>query len=151
MPGPSLTGIAAGLMPAYTAGQTLFFKASVSTAARLGALITIPTMPWDNALYTDGPPPNRTPYHIFFQVPASAANPIYVTWDNTTVPVVGGPGMEMEPGTIYTFYNCGPTLTPQGIAGGPAGKVGGIYQVNAASAFQFIATAATTLLVWFSD
>jgi hypothetical protein len=138
-------------MPAYSAGLTLNFKITVTNAAsRLGTLIGgtgIPT--FDDARYTrsTGPIPQRAPYHVLFQVPSAAANPVYVTWDNNTAPVVGGPGLELEQGIIYKFENAGPALlfnpTPSTALA--------FYPFNAQSAFQLIATANTSLLVTFSD
>jgi hypothetical protein len=66
-----------------------------------------------------------------------------MTWDNNTAPVVGGPGLEMEPGTIYKFENAGVSLLRV--------NSGGIYPVNANTAFQLIATTNTSLLVTFCD
>lgn len=154
MPGPSLTGIPAGYMPARNAtglGSINFIKVTVTNVAtRLLDLITaaagvIPTMDDDRYTFSNPPIQQRTPYHVLFTVPAAAANPIYVTWDNNTAPVVNGPGMEMVPGITYKFESAGPSLMI------PGGKSVGLYQVNAKTAFQFIATANTVMQVSFSD
>lgn len=150
MPGPSTTGIPAGYMPAYGSGANFFKVTVTNVATRLADLITAAggTFPnYNDERYTGSNPPTlqRTPYHVLFQVPIAAANPVYLTTDNNTTPVVGGPGFELEPGTIYKFESSGPSLMPVG------GKGTGIYQVNAKTAFQFIATANTVLLVNFSD
>jgi len=139
MPGPSFTGIPAGHLPAYGAGSQSFkVTTAVNTAQRVvGGLITAAQR-------------LRAPFHMYVQVPVAAANPVYVTWDNNTAPVVGGPGLELEPGTIYQFGNCGPTCFPYALVTG-SGKASGIYQVNAGGAFQFIAVAATVLLITFTD
>jgi hypothetical protein len=154
MAGNTFSGIPAGYQPAY--GTTLqFFKVTVTNAAtRLKDLITTaggtwPTIPDDTFntnLMTEPATNLRMPQHVFFQVPIAAANPVYLTWDNNTAPVVGGPGMELETGTIYKFENAwnGRLLSVLGNAGGK-------YNVDPKSAFQFIAAANTTLLVFFSD
>jgi hypothetical protein len=86
---------------AYRAGaagaQTLSFKITVATAAaaRLGTLVT--TLPFNANL--------GYPKHVMIQVPALAAHSIYVTCDNVTTPVAGGPGIEMAPGSTYIFDN----------------------------------------------
>jgi hypothetical protein len=153
MAGNTFSGIPAGYQPAYGSSTIQFFKVTVTNAAtRLKTLITAaggtwPTIPDDTFNTNMSVPTNlRMPQHVFFQVPIAAANPVYLTWDNNTAPVVGGPGMELETGTIYKFENAwnGRLLT---VLGSSAGN----YQVNIGSAFQFIATANTTLLVWFSD
>lgn len=154
MPGPSFTGIPAGHLPAYGAG-TQFFKVTtaVNTAQRVvGGLIAAASFPWitDEMTTFDQPQRLRAPFHMYVQVPVTAANPVYVTWDNNTAPVVGGPGLELEPGTLYQFGNCGPTCFPYQLVTG-SGKPAGIYQVNAGGAFQFIAVAATVLLIAFTD
>jgi hypothetical protein len=147
MPGPSTTGIPASYLPAYKAGLTLHVVAAVTgAAARLGALVTIPIFPDERYTFSSGPTLLRCPYHIIFQVPAAAANPVYLTWDNNTAPVVGGPGLELEQGQVYKFENAGVNLV---FCPGSASK--GFYPFNANSAFQVIATAATNLLVNFTD
>jgi len=151
MPGPSFTGIPAGHLPAYAAsgtGSVNCFKLTVTNAAaRLITLIGA-NFPWvvnELTTFSTSGPTYRAPYHLYLQVPQTAANPIYITWDNNTAPVVGGPGLELEPGTIYQFGNAGPTLFPYN------GKVNGPYIVNSAGAFQVIATANTTLLCTLTD
>ena len=150
MPGPSFTGIPATYMPALTAGVTLNYKITVTNVAtRLGTLIGGSGIPLVQDLrWQMSPQPiNRAPYHVLFEVPQAAANPVYVTWDNNTAPVVGGPGLELEQGIIYKFENAGPALLYNPT---PSGSLA-FYPFNAASAFQFIATANTSLLVAFSD
>lgn len=149
--GPNSNILTSGYSPAYTSGLTWFYKLSVTNSStRLGSLITtaggagIPLI--TNELYTASQNDTiltRPPWHVFFQVAAAAANPVYCTWDNNTAPVVGGPGMEFEPGVVYRFENAGNSLL--------RAKASGIYLVNAGSAFLFIATAATVMNVGFSD
>jgi hypothetical protein len=117
----------------------------VNTAQRLGTLLTVPTLVDDMYAISSGPGALKTrpPYHAIFQVPVAAANPVYFTWDNNTAPVVGGPGFELLPGLTIRFENAGVSLLRP--------KATGTYQVNALTAIQFIATAATVLLVHFSE
>ncbi len=143
--------LTSGYLPAFVATDTLFFSAAVgAVAARLGGaggLIAVPQH-LDTSIYPDGIKPDGTPVfrpyrHVFFQVPAGAANTVWMTWDNNTVPVVGGPGMELELGVIYRFENAGdallrPNATPN-------------YLVNAGTAFQLIAAAGTAVNVFFAD
>ena len=153
MPGPSFTGIPAGHQPAYGAGAQCF-KVTVTNAAQrvVGGLIAAASFPWvtDEMTTFEAVTNKRCPFHLYVQVPVAAANPVYVTWDNNTAPVVGGPGLELEPGTIYQFGNCGPTCFPYQLGVG-SGRTTGIYQVNAGGAFQFIATANTVMLMTFTD
>lgn len=152
MAGPSLTGIPAGYQPAYSSGLTLSFKVTVTNAAQ--RLVTIigaanwPTYPddqWNSSATASNK--RRAPNHVLFEVPIAAANPVYLTWDNNTAPVVGGPGLELQPGTVYKFENAWASgLLTDGV-NARAGK----WPVNALSAFQFIAAANTTLLVTFTD
>lgn len=109
------------------AAQVLSFKITVATAAaaRLGTLVT--TLPKDPQL--------GYPKHVMIQLPAAAAHPIYVTCDNVTTPVAGGPGIEIVPGATYLFDN---ELALIDISG------------NNLTAFQLIAdTADVTALVNF--
>lgn len=154
MPGPSTTGIPAAYMPAYAPsglGSVNFIKVTVTNVAtRLQDLITaaagvIPTFNDERYTFSEPPTPQRTTFHVLFQVPIAAANPVYCTWDNNTAPVVGGPGLEFEPGTIYKFENAGATLMIVG------GRSTGIYRCDPKTAFQFIATANTVMNVAFSD
>lgn len=152
MPGPSITGIPAGYMPSWGA-ELRHFKVTVTgVATRLADLITnaggtLPLITDEN--YTSpgqSPPmPSRWPEHVIFQVPIAAANSVYVTWDNNTTPVVGGPGAELAPGATWKFESAAAALMLA------KGKTTGIYQVNVKTAFQFIATAETVMLVSFSD
>jgi hypothetical protein len=88
--------------------------------------------------------PVTRPYnHVFFQVPSSAANTVWLTWDNNTAPVVGGPGMELEIGVVYPFEFAGDVLLRPNAAGD--------YLVNAGTAFLLIASGNTTCNVWFAD
>jgi len=128
--------------------STYFFKVTtgVNTAQRLGTLLTVPQVTNEmvqTAVRTQPVVAKRPPWHVIFQVPVGAANPVYMTWDNNTTPVVGGPGYEILPGAAVRFENAGVRLlNPSSV---------GNHQVNALTAFQFIATAATVLLVHFSD
>jgi len=154
MPGPSTTGIPAGYMPAYGSGVQSF-KATITNAAqRLITIIGAANFPWVvDEMFTYSEPGSsgptgvkrRAPFHVLFQVPIAAANPVYMTWDNNTTPVVGGPGLELEQGTVYQFGNAGPSLMIDG------GKTAGFYQVSNLTAFQLIAAANTTCLITFTD
>jgi hypothetical protein len=152
MPGPSTTGIPASYLPAYKAGLTHAFKVTVTNAAqRLTTLInavgTFPLYPDERyALGTPLQPILRAPFHCLLQVPAAAANPVYMTWDNNTAPVVGGPGLELEQGIIYKFENAGVNLLFS-----PVSATNNLYPFNANGAMQFIATANTAMLVTLSD
>lgn len=153
--GPNSNILTSGYAP--SPDSTVFaFKVTVTNAAtRLKDLITTAGGTWplvENTLYqqagADSPLQSnavqqRPPWHVMFQVIAAAANPVYCTWDNNTAPVVGGPGAEFEPGVIYRFENAGVKLL--------RAQASGLYLVNAKSAFQFIATGNTTMLVTFSD
>jgi hypothetical protein len=138
-------------LPAYGAGSQAFKTTVTNAAQRLVTIIGAANFPWipDEGTVQESAQRLRAPFHLYIQIPIAAANPVYVTWDNNTAPVVGGPGLELEPGTIYQFGNCGPTLFPNGLSG--AGKSTGIYQVNALGAMQFIAAANTVMLVHFTD
>ena len=152
MAGPSLTSIPAGYQPAFNASLTGAFKVTVTNAAqRLVTLVTLanwPAYPDDQYNYSATQSNlKRAPQHVIFEVPIAAANPVYMTWDNNTAPVVGGPGMELQPGTVYKFENAWASgLLTDGV-NGRTGK----WPVNALSAFQFIAAANTTLLVMLTD
>ncbi len=143
--------LTSGYLPAFVATDTLFFSAAVgAVAARLGGaggLIAVPqhldTSVWPDGIKPDGTPVFRPYRHLFLQVPAGAANTVWVTFDNTTAPVVGGPGMEMLPGVVYKFENAGDVMLRPNATGN--------YLVNAGTAFQFIATAATNLNIFFAD
>src|SRR4029077_2037793 len=89
-----------------------------------------------------GPAGGRVPRHLLLQVPIGAANPVYVTWDNNTTPVVGGPGAEVVAGGQLKFELGGDALL--------AAKIGA-YPVAAGSAIQVIAVAATVILANFSE
>jgi len=157
--GPISVVFTGAYMPAHDPvggrAPTHHFKVTtaVNTVQRLGTLLTVPAIVDDmwtasqgapgGSGVTAGLPITRPPEHVIFQVPAAAANPIYMTWDNNTAPVVGGPGYELLAGQSVKFENAGLSLLrPQS---------SGIHQVNSLTAFQFIATAATVLLVHFSD
>ncbi len=146
-------------LPSYD-GSHYFFKATtaVNTAQRLGDLITVPSVPDETYLASMANSPTgkhspaaRPPFHFFVQVAMAAGNTVTMTWDNVTTPVVGGPGMEMEQGVVYEFENAGEVLLKGGYQ-----MLNGVnqtprYVVNAKTAFQFIAIAATDLNLWFSD
>ena len=155
MPGPIFTGLTAGFMPAYApsgTGSVNSIKVTVTNVAtRLQDLVTtaggvMPCIP-DERYTWEQPVPLRLPYHVFFTIPLSVLNPIYVTWDNNTAPVAtpGGPGVELLPGITYEFENSGPSLMIFG------GKSAGIYQVGPKTAFQFIAAANTLMTVTWTD
>lgn len=160
MPRATAVVLAAGLpyQPSYD-GSAYFFKATtgVATVQRLGDLITVPSIVDETytASMANSPtgktqPIMRPPHHFFCQLLFTAANAVYLTWDNVTAPAVGGPGMEMQLGAIYKFENAGDVLLRGGY------KMQSIdgsakYAVDAKTAFQFIAVAATDILLWFSD
>ena len=141
---PARKVLSSEYLPAYAAGITHHFKADVTNAAqRLGAIITIPLFADESQ--TLGRGGRRPPWHLIIQLPAAAANPIYITWDNNTAPVVGGPGFELNPGASVKFEHAGTHLL-RGQANG------GAYPVNAASAIQLIGTAAATATLFhFSE
>lgn len=157
MAGPSGQIITAAYRPAPLA-QLFHLKTTtaVNTAQRLATLITSSggVMPvvvdemfalsLGTPAGSSGLPPTRPPNHLFIQVPVASANPIYVTWDNNTAPVVGGPGMEVLPGgPPLKLENAGLSfLRP---------KAAGTYQVNALTSIQVIAVAATVVLLQFAD
>src|SRR5216684_2376405 len=145
-------------LPSYD-GQAYFFVATtaVNTAQRLADLVTIPSL--DDETYSGSMansstgkslPAKRPPYHLFIQVP-SVGNVVYLTWDNVTAPVVGGPGMELEPGIIYKFENAGDVLLRGGYKMTSGSSATAHYNVDPKTAFQIIAVGATVLLIWFSD
>ena len=153
--GPVYRVFTGGYHPSY-AGEQLIWKVTVTNAATLlGDLLitagaTTPGIPqikdeiFATAPQTNPVPKTRPPWHVMFQVPAGAANPVYASWDlGSAAPVVGGPGMEFEPGTVYKFEQAGESLLRV--------NSGGIYPVTNKSSFKFIATANTSMLVIFSD
>lgn len=146
-----VSALDAAYFPAVNA-ETFCFNVTVTNASqRLGALITIPSVdntdnPGTGAFPWSTPPGKRPPRHIFFQVPIGAANKVYLTHDNVTVPVAvdGGPGIELQPGVVYPFHNAAPLLTDPG--------VGRPYRVNAATAFQIVSkTGSQAVSVWFGE
>lgn len=142
---PNVKNLTSEYLPAYAAGITHHFKANVTNAAqRLGAIITIPLFT-DESTSLNQVPSLRPPWHLIIQLPASAANPIYITWDNNTAPVVGGPGYELNPGQWVKFEHAGTHLLR-----GPNAR--GAYPVASGSALQLIGTAATTATLFhFSE
>jgi hypothetical protein len=145
-------------LPSYD-GQAMFFVATtaVNTSQRLGDLVTVPVLADEtySGSMANSPtgktlPATRPPHHFFIQVP-SVGSVAYLTWDNVTTPVVGGPGMELEPGIIYKFENSGDVLLRGGYKMTDGTSPTARYQVNAKTAFQIIAAGATVLLIWFSD
>jgi hypothetical protein len=147
--GPAFRTLSGGYGCAPT-GFTYAFKATtaINTVQRLGTLAAIPAVPDEifgggqmRGIYT------RPPNHVIIQVPIGAANAIYITWDNNTAPVVGGPGMEVNPGAMVKFEQASDVLL-QG-----SKKFGDVapFTVNALSAIQIIATAATVVLITYSD
>lgn len=142
MPGGlPVSSLSSGYNPAASASDGAFHQKITVTnvATRLGALCTGGALPLVNRI---GQPP-RPPRHLQIQVPAAAANPIYVTIDNNSAPVVGGPGYEIVAGGQLKLELAGDGLL--------ATKTGGDYPVAAGSAIQLIATAATAVLVNFAE
>lgn len=145
MKGPSGRTLTAPYQPADRAGNTFIFKVTtaINTAQRLGTLLTVPTIPIEEYNLSSGPTAFRPPNHVWIQVPQAAANPVYVSPDNNTAPVVGGPGIEIAAGGLLKLELAGETfLRP---------KSAGDHPVNTLTAIQVIATAATVLLVTFFD
>jgi hypothetical protein len=141
MPGGTpVSALGSGWNPAASAtDDALHQKITVpNVATRLGALCANARIPIVNP--STGP---RVPRHLILQVPAAAANPVYVTWDNNTAPVVGGPGAEIVPGGQMAMELAGDACLAQ--KGGP------YYPVAAGSAIQLIATANTPVLANFSE
>jgi hypothetical protein len=149
--GGFVKNLTAEYMPAYSASTAALHvkvTTAVNTAQRLGTLNPTPQIPderYSAVSSMNFSPKTRPPWHLIIQVPAAAANPIYLTWDNNTVPVVGGPGLECTPGSTTTFEHAEAMLTPS-LAGGAS-----TYIVNALSSIQIIATAATVVLLTYSD
>jgi len=147
----SVRNLTAEYLPAYSSSiAALHVKVTtaVNTAQRLGTLNATPQIPDDTitaSTATGAGVVNRAPWHLIIQVPAAAANPVYITWDNNTAPVVGGPGFELSPGGTLKFENAGCALIQNPI------PTGGAYPVNSLSAIQVIAVAATNLLLSYSD
>lgn len=139
--GTPVSALSSGYNPAASASDgALHQKITVTNVAqRLGALCTGGVLPTVNATGKAARPPR----HVQIQVPAAAANPIYVTIDNNTAPVVGGPGYEIVAGGQLKLELAGDGLL--------ATKVGGDYPVAAGSAIQLIATANTAVLVNFAE
>lgn len=139
------------IFPASAAGQTWMFNVTVTTTAtRLGTLITIPAVTDYETTIKDrsgvrSPAGTRAPNNIFFQLPSGATNLVWLSLDNNTTPVavVGGPGMELQKGVVYGFYNARNFLTA---------NAGTEYPVNAATAFQLVsATGSQAVSCWFND
>lgn len=139
MPAPYVSAFSGPYKPAGSSTDIWSFLVTVTTVAtRLYDLIvtaggTIPTVAGRGGRYPD---------HVRFQVPAAAANPVYMTSDNNTAPVVGGPGDELNPGVVWKFDLANSLLTPQ---------TDTEFPTDAKSAFQFIAAGNTSLLVTFAD
>lgn len=137
--------LGAEYMPAYSASTAaLHVKVTtgVATAQRLGTLSAIPQIPDERFDATNRRGTTRPPWHLIIQVPAAAANPIYLSWDNNTAPVVGGPGLEINPGGYAKFEHAENLLTPHSRD---------TYLVNSLSSIQIIAAAATAVLLNYSD
>lgn len=138
------TTLTSGYLPAFGT-QVVDFAVTVPiVAARLGTLITVPIHVDRMASASQDAGTRTRPYrHVFFQVPSSAANTVWMTFSNNTAPVVGSPGMELQKGIVYKFENAGDALLKPQTAGD--------YPVNAGTAFQLIASAETIISVWFAD
>ncbi len=142
--------LTAEYLPAYSSSiAALHVKVTTGAgvAQRLGTLNATPQIPDDTqtASTSVGTVRSRAPWHLIIQVPAAAANPVYITWDNNTAPVVGGPGFELNPGGTLKFENAGCGIMHNSIPSG------GAYPINSLSAIQVIAVAATNLLLSYSD
>jgi hypothetical protein len=148
-PGGFVKSLTAEYMPAYSASiAPLHVKVTtaVATAQRLGTLNATPQIPDERYSATNNRiGQTRPPWHLIIQVPSGAANPVYITWDNNTAPVVGGPGLELNPGGLVKFEHAEALLTPS--------KTGAAstYLVHSLSSIQIIAAAATVLLLTYSD
>ena len=143
-PGPFVKSLTAEYMPAY-GSQNLHLKVTtaVNTVQRLGTLAAVPQIPDERFDATlDRQDKTRPPWHLIIQVPVAAANPVYLSWDNNTAPVVGGPGLEIKPGDTVIFEHAEALLTPHALD---------TYKVDNLSSLQFIAVAATVILLNYSD
>lgn len=147
--GPAFRTVPGGYGPAPT-GFTYHVKVTtaVNTTQRLGTLSAVPAVPDEafGASQARGTA-TRPPNHLWIQVPAGAANPIYVSTDNNTAPVVGGPGIEVNPGSTLKLDAAGEILLR---GSKPFGDVAP-FTVNSLSAIQIIATAATAVLLHYFD
>jgi hypothetical protein len=147
--GPTVRTVPGGYGCAPT-GFTYSIKVTtaVNTAQRLGTLSAVPAIP-DEA-FGGGSMRGintRPPNHLWITVPIAAANPIYITTDNNTAPVVGGPGIELVPGATLKI-DSGFEIFLEG--GKKYGDVAP-FTVNALSAIQIIATGATVVLLNYFD
>jgi hypothetical protein len=139
----------AALFPAYGL-EALFFKVTTGNniAQRLATLLPGGVIPLITDEAFTGPSAplavgTRPLNHCFIQNSNANATTLFVTWDNNTAPVVGGPGREVQPGQILELWNAGVTLLrPRSV---------GIYQVNNLTAIQLISAAAIPLQIWFCD
>jgi hypothetical protein len=147
--GPAFRTIKGGYGPAPT-GVTYAIKATTGVASvqRLGTLAPVPAV-LDEAAggSQDRGVRTRPPNHVEIGVPVGAANSVWVTIDNNTAPAVGGPGIEIPIGTSRIWEGAGEILLQGGKNFGDVAK----FTVNALSAFQIIATAATVINVTYFD
>lgn len=147
--GPAFRTVPGGYGPAPT-GFTYSVKVTTAanSAQRLGTLSAVPAIP-DEAFGASDQRGIRTrpPNHLWIQVPVGAANPIYVTTDNNTTPVVGGPGIEVAPGATLKLDAAGEIFLRGSQKYGDVAP----FTVNALSAIQIIATAATVVLLNYFD
>ncbi len=147
--GPAFRTVPGGYGCAPT-GFTYSIKVTtaVNTAQRLGTLSAVPAIP-DEAFGGSQMRgvATRPPNHLWISLPAAAANPIYITTDNNTAPVVGGPGIELNPGGTLKLDAASEILLEGGKKYGDVAP----FTVNALSAIQIIATAATPVLLNYFD
>jgi hypothetical protein len=147
--GPAFRTIPGGYGPAPT-GFTYHVKVTTAanSAQRLGTLSAVPAVPDEAKGGSDQRGiATRPPNHLWIQVPVGAANPIYVSTDNNTTPVVGGPGIEVAPGATLKLDSASEIFL-QG-----SKKFGDVvpFTVNALSSIQIIATVATAVLLHYFD
>jgi hypothetical protein len=147
--GPTFRTIHGGYGPAPT-GFTYSFKVTtaVNTLQRLGTLLTIPAVP--DEIFGGGQMrgiTTRPPNHVEIGVPVGASQSVWVTIDNNTAPVVGGPGIEIPIGTSRVFEGAGEILLQSGKKFGDVAP----FTVNALTAFQIIALLATAINITFYD
>jgi hypothetical protein len=151
MPGPNVRITPSGLNPApyplNKGGINYYYRFTAGiAAARLGSFFAggkIPTIQNPMTFNMSNTPVFVTPQHCRISVPASQAGPIWLTFDNLTVPAVDGPGDEIAPGGYMDFWDSrGSLLT---------GRSSDLYAVDSASAIQIIAGAAIVFNVRFMD
>jgi hypothetical protein len=149
MRGPATRTTAGGYGPAPTGiAYAKTATTAANTAQRLGTLAPVPAI-LDEA-FGGGQMrgiTTRPPNHVWIGVATGAANSLWVTLDNNTTPVVGGPGIEIVAGTTLKLDGAGEILLRGGKPFGDQAP----FTVNALSAIQVISTAAIVVNVTYLD